>query len=267
MTAHEMSGLLLDGQINVDANGMGALETMDTAMGLDEVDLFGDPVISRPPPSNALRHRLDELRTRGCCQAIAWSRQGTIASVSKDGTSIDLRFLRCHPDTGDWDLSIPNPFSPGPSAVPIVHLAWAPTSSPELAVIDAVGRIIILCFSITLNKPYYSRRWDSDVIDDVHAVVGCHWLPLLIPPNRLVGGRRASIPDHDVPPSSLCRSSMSCTGQLSGPSQSTSSRIPSPTLPALGIPMGGRAPCCVSPQVAFSNCYSPKTTTASKKPP
>jgi mediator of RNA polymerase II transcription subunit 16, fungi type len=41
------------------------------------VDLFGDPVAgmenalelpTRPPPSKQLQQRLDELRTRGCCQ-------------------------------------------------------------------------------------------------------------------------------------------------------------------------------------------------------
>jgi len=177
MSVHEMPGLLLDAD-------MGGMDGIGGTMGLDEVDLFGDPVIGRPPPSKQLQLRLDELRTRGCCQAIAWSRQGTIASVSKDAASIDLRFLRCHPDTGAWDLSAPTPYStPSPvsGSVPIVHLAWAPTSSPELAVIDAVGRISILSFSITLNRPYTTRKWDADVVDDLHAVVGCYWLPLLTP--------------------------------------------------------------------------------------
>jgi mediator of RNA polymerase II transcription subunit 16, fungi type len=180
MSVHEMPGLLLDAD-------MGGIDGIDTsAMGLDEVDLFGDPVITRPPPSKQLRMRVDELRTRGCCQAIAWSRQGTIASISKDADSIDLRFLRCHPDTGAWDLSAPTPCSvltPVQSGVPIVHLAWAPTSSPELAVIDAAGRISILSFSITLNRAYSTRKWDVDAVDDLHAVVGCYWLPL-IPPGR-----------------------------------------------------------------------------------
>ncbi|KAK0656360.1 RNA polymerase II mediator complex subunit Sin4 [Cercophora newfieldiana] len=165
--------------------GIDGIDGMGNAMGLDEVDLFGDPVIARaPPPSKQLRLRLDELRTRGCCQAIAWSRQGTIASVSKNATSIDLRFLRCHPDTGAWDMSAPTPcsvLSPVQSGVPIVHLAWAPTSSPELAVIDAVGRISILSFSITLNRPYATRKWDADAVDDLNAVVGCYWLPLTTP--------------------------------------------------------------------------------------
>src|SRR5689334_3453143 len=119
MSAHEMPGLLLDGQLAVDADMSG----MDATMGLDEVDLFGDPVITRPPPSKHLQQRLDEMRSRGCCQAIAWSRQGTIASVSKDGSSIDLRFLSCHPDNGSWDLSAPTTCPiPSLGGIPISHL-------------------------------------------------------------------------------------------------------------------------------------------------
>src|SRR4051794_28837952 len=113
MSAHDMS-LLLDGGMDVDG-AMNAIEV--AAMDLDDVgqlDLFGDPVMetaldmpARAGPSRQLLQRLDELRGQGCCQGIAWSRQGTIASVSRDGRAIDLRFLRCRPDSGAWELSEP----------------------------------------------------------------------------------------------------------------------------------------------------------------
>ncbi|AEO65863.1 uncharacterized protein THITE_2143523 [Thermothielavioides terrestris NRRL 8126] len=184
------------------------MEGIEGAMALDDVDLFGDPVMdnalaglpARPPPSKPLLQRLDELRTRGCSQAIAWSRQGTIAVIAKDGMSIDLRFIRCRPDNGDWELSEPSPWSavsqsPSPpppnhhstplslasAGAPFVHLAWGPQAFPELAIIDALGRVTILSFSVTLNRPYpIVRRWDADVVDDLHAVVGCYWLPLVL---------------------------------------------------------------------------------------
>jgi mediator of RNA polymerase II transcription subunit 16 len=113
-------------------------------------------------------------------RGIAWSKQGTIASISKDGRSIDLRFLRSHPDNGSWQLSQPTPWNLGATlpGCPIVHLAWAGQSSPELAIIDSVGRVSILSFSITLNRPYPVRKWDQDSADDLQAVVGCYWLPL-----------------------------------------------------------------------------------------
>ncbi|KAH8884552.1 RNA polymerase II mediator complex subunit Sin4 [Thozetella sp. PMI_491] len=178
--------LLLDDTMNVEE----AMDVMGASMALDDVDLFGDPVIENPlslppppAPSKPLQQRLDELRARGCCQQIAWSKQGTIASVSKDGQSIELRFLRCHPENGSWELSEPSPCSALPQAVvggPVTHLLWNAQSSPELAVFDAVGRVSILSFSINLNRTYPIRKWDVDSVDDLHAVVGAYWLPLVL---------------------------------------------------------------------------------------
>jgi mediator of RNA polymerase II transcription subunit 16, fungi type len=55
----------------------------------------------------------------------------------------------------------------------------------ELAVIDSVGRISIQNLSLALNRPFKSRAWTSDPVDDLHAVVGTYWLPLM-PPNKQV---------------------------------------------------------------------------------
>jgi mediator of RNA polymerase II transcription subunit 16 len=108
--------------------------------------------------------------------------------VSPDGRSVDLRFLRCHPDNGSWDLSEPTPCPVLPNSLTgstVAHLAWAATGSPELAIIDTVGRVNILSFSISLNRPYQVRKWDADSVDDLNAVVGCYWLPL-VPQSRQV---------------------------------------------------------------------------------
>ncbi|KAL0936566.1 mediator of rna polymerase ii transcription subunit 16 [Colletotrichum truncatum] len=162
-------------------NGMNGAMQVDQ---LDVDDLFGDGVglslQAARPPTKQLRQRIDELRTRGCCQGVAWSRSGAIASVSPDGRHLETRFLRSHPDDGDWGLSEPTKIeliSTNPSS-PIVHLAWASTASPELAVIDAAGRVSILTYSINLNRPFATRKWDHEPGDDLQAVVGCYWLSL-----------------------------------------------------------------------------------------
>ncbi|KEY74115.1 hypothetical protein S7711_05365 [Stachybotrys chartarum IBT 7711] len=166
MAATEMP-LMLDNSLPVD---------------LDDVDdLFGDGVdLTLPVRSQrkVLRHRLDELKNNGCCQAVAWSKTGTIASITTDGQNIELRYLRCSPENGSWDLSEPTICShvKGTAAAPLVHLEWSPTSSPDLAIFDAVGRVAIVTFSQYLNQPFVTKKWDADPVDDIHLVAGCHWL-------------------------------------------------------------------------------------------
>ncbi|KAL6403250.1 hypothetical protein AUP68_12589 [Ilyonectria robusta] len=161
--------LILDNPMPVDLN--------------DVDDLFGDGVgLSLPVRSQSkqLHQRMDELRSRGCCQTVAWSRTGTIASVTPDGLTVELRYLQRNPDNGSWDLSEPTPCDlvSGSPTIPIVHLAWAGTSVPDLAVIDAIGRVTILSCSISLNHPHLQRKWDADSIDDMHGIMGAYWLSI-----------------------------------------------------------------------------------------
>ncbi|KAG5938554.1 hypothetical protein E4U53_007984, partial [Claviceps sorghi] len=151
-------------------------------------DLFGDGVSLQLPlrsQGKQLQQRLDDLRNRGCCQAVAWSKSGTIASITPDGQSLELRFLRCHPDDGTWDVSEATTCDlvKGAPAIPLVHLEWGPTNSPELAVIDAAGRVAVVTFGISLNHPFLTRKWDTESVDHLHAVSGCYWLPVS-PPNQ-----------------------------------------------------------------------------------
>ncbi|KAH7196805.1 mediator complex, subunit Med16 [Fusarium flagelliforme] len=166
MTSEKMP-LMLDNPMPVDIN--------------DVDDLFGDGVglsLSGRAQSKQLQQRMDDIRIRGCCQAVAWSRTGSIANITPDGQNVELRYLRRSPEDGSWDLSEPTtcPFVKGTPTVPIVHLLWAGTSSPDLAVIDAAGRVTIVSFSISLNHPFPQRKWDADPTDDVHTVVGSYWL-------------------------------------------------------------------------------------------
>lgn len=159
---------------------MAAQADMQVDLGVD--DLFGDDAMNlQTRPSKRLLQRINELRTRGSCQSLAWSKTGIIATVAPDGRSIELRYLRAHPKDASWGLSEPTTFVPEGSLLggPIVHLAWSPTQTSDLAIIDAVGRVLIVNFSTNVNRPTTQRRWDEDSTDDLNAVVGTFWLNIL----------------------------------------------------------------------------------------
>lgn len=124
-------------------------------------------------------------------RTLAWSKSGTIATVSADGQYLQHRFLRCNPLDGTWDLSQPTTCEllRGSPGIPLVHLEWGSTNIPELAIIDAVGRVIIVSFSISLNHPFVTRKYDTDPIDDANAVVGAHWLAVA-PSNQQVSASK-----------------------------------------------------------------------------
>ncbi|KAJ8127316.1 hypothetical protein O1611_g6320 [Lasiodiplodia mahajangana] len=109
--------------------------------------------------------------------AATWSKGGTIASIAPDGQSLELRYLRANPTDAAWELSEPKVITPWQNlnGGPVVHLSWGPANS-ELAVVDAVGRVLLLNFNSDLNRPHVSRRWDGDAVDDLHTIVGTYWL-------------------------------------------------------------------------------------------
>ena len=124
-----------------------------------------------------------------CFRGIAWSKWGSIASITPSGATLELRNLRCNPEDGNWALSEPTltpPLTSNTDGGPLKHLCWSPTGS-ELAVIDAAGRVTILAIFSSLNKPSLSRTCQIDPSDDLHHVVGCYWLNMApFPANRPV---------------------------------------------------------------------------------
>jgi mediator of RNA polymerase II transcription subunit 16 len=122
-------------------------------------------------------------------RAIAWSKWGSIASISANGATVEFRNLRCAPENGTWGLSEPTvtpQLTTSMDGGPLKHLCWSPTGS-EVAVIDAAGRVNILTIFSSLNKPTLARPSQIDTTDDLHAVVGCYWLNLApFPQNRPV---------------------------------------------------------------------------------
>ncbi|RKF72818.1 Mediator of RNA polymerase II transcription subunit 16 [Golovinomyces cichoracearum] len=150
--------------------------------GMDIDDLFGDVSglsLSTRPSIREISQRVDELRTGGCCQQIAWSKCGSIASISPNGYTLEIRFLRCHHETGTWTLSEPSipSFTSTQDGGPLRHLSWSPTGC-DLAVIDSAGRVTIFSIFSSLNKFNVSRSCHIDSADDLQTVVGSYWLPL-----------------------------------------------------------------------------------------
>ncbi|CAL8583760.1 hypothetical protein XPA_009378 [Xanthoria parietina] len=152
----------------------------------DELDdLFGDrqlgEITDLPPLSThptGLVQRLDDLRTSGCSQKIAWSTTGCVASIAHDGCTVTLRNLYCDPATGLWNLS------DGEDAKAIAllhnghtlkHLSWNHTGT-ELAVIDTLGNISVSSLLTSFNHSSVSRRCMLGAEDNLSVPVGSMWL-------------------------------------------------------------------------------------------
>lgn len=180
MTSKEMP-LILDNDIPMQLDGVADVTDVGDVGDVD--DLFGDTATALPtiqPTNRHLDRRIEQLRNRGCWQTIAWSRVGTIASITPDGQQLELRYLRCQPANGEWELSEPTVCAlvRGSPEYPLVHLEWANTNNPELAIIDSAGRVAMLLFSTTLTHPFTVRKWDLDPVDELQSLAGCFWLPV-----------------------------------------------------------------------------------------
>ncbi|CAI7568178.1 unnamed protein product [Penicillium bialowiezense] len=151
--------------------------------GINVDDLFGEPNslelgLPSASPIKGLAQCLDEMRLLGCCQKIAWSRLGCIASISPDGLRVIVRYLQCRPSDGKWVLGEESPLAPVMEAHngnQLAHLLWNETGS-DLAVVDCSGRISIYSISIALNSITGLRQAAFDSGDDGSQVVGMMWL-------------------------------------------------------------------------------------------
>ncbi|CDM30391.1 Mediator of RNA polymerase II transcription subunit 16 [Penicillium roqueforti FM164] len=151
--------------------------------GIDVDDLFGEPNslelgLPTASPIKGLAQCLDEMRLSGCCQKIAWSRMGCIASISPDGIRVIIRYLQCRPSDGKWVLGEESSLAPvleAHNGTQLAHLSWNETGS-ELAVVDCSGRVSIYSISIALNSITGLRQASFDSGDDGSQVVGMMWL-------------------------------------------------------------------------------------------
>ncbi|KAL5357003.1 mediator complex, subunit Med16 [Aspergillus floccosus] len=151
--------------------------------GINVDDLFGESAslelgLTPTPSKRGLPQRLDEMRLLGCCQKIAWSKQGCIANITQDASRVNLRHLECRPTDGKWVLSDDTqllPVTEVHGGHPLVHLCWNEVGS-ELAVVDSSGRVSIYSISFALNSLSGQRQGAFDPDDDGAQIVGMMWL-------------------------------------------------------------------------------------------
>ncbi|KAF2866785.1 mediator complex, subunit Med16 [Massariosphaeria phaeospora] len=148
-------------------------------------DLFGDaeqvalPTIS-VPPVKGLARRLDELSASGCCQKIAWSKNGCVAYITPDGYAVHLRVFCRDPATGRWDLGKDTPLEMphGQDDQPYVHLSWSHLGN-DLAVLDATGHLMIFSCAMALDRMSFMKIDLPPSETEMEAVIGIHWLGIL----------------------------------------------------------------------------------------
>lgn len=117
--------------------------------------------------------RILGLTYSGCLNRIAWSRQGHIAKISDDGSTVTLQCLRADSANGKWKLTDPRPL--GTTYDAAKTLLWSPTGF-DLAVVDGRGRVFLLSLSTTgLNLLDEKKSGDIDEPDELGQPIGALW--------------------------------------------------------------------------------------------
>ncbi|KAL8869589.1 MAG: hypothetical protein Q9174_004164 [Haloplaca sp. 1 TL-2023] len=131
-----------------------------------------------PVLAKGLDQRIDELRTCGCSQKIAWSNQGCIATIARDGRSVILQSLYCDQLSGTWSLSDGDEagiITATHAGQVLKHLSWN-HSGTELAVSDTAGNTSVYSVLVAVNRCSVSKRCVLEAEDNLSAVVGLAWL-------------------------------------------------------------------------------------------
>ncbi|KAF2034910.1 hypothetical protein EK21DRAFT_97118 [Setomelanomma holmii] len=152
---------------------------------MDVDDLFGDSehvnlqTITATPLVKGLARRIDDLGASGCCQKIAWSKNGCVAYISPDGHTINLKVFARDAETGKWDLrkDVPLEVPQGREEFPFVHLSWSHLGN-DLAVMDAAGRVMVFSCAMALDRMHFIRAELAHPEAEVDSVVGMHWLAI-----------------------------------------------------------------------------------------
>ncbi|KAF2833269.1 hypothetical protein CC86DRAFT_365215, partial [Ophiobolus disseminans] len=150
-------------------------------------DLFGDSehvdlqmsTIVAAVPVKGLARRIDDLGASGCCEKIAWSKNGCVACISPDGYTINLKVFARNAEVGKWDLreDVPLQVPRGRDEFPFVHLSWSHLGN-DLAVMDAAGRVMVFSCAMALDRMTFIRADLAHPEAEVDGVVGMHWLAI-----------------------------------------------------------------------------------------
>ncbi|RMZ82733.1 hypothetical protein DV738_g1509, partial [Chaetothyriales sp. CBS 135597] len=156
-------------EFNADAlfNG-GSLPQIDPDVNLEAFDAV------QLPANPFVVERVLNLQHSGCLDRIAWSKQGHIASIGDDGTSVDLHCLRFDNKTRTWTLSSKQTAHIGLGE--LASLVWSPLAT-DLAIADINGRISIWRPGRpSWNKLTEARSGVQDETDAQTQLIGLHWL-------------------------------------------------------------------------------------------
>jgi len=153
---------------------------------MDVDDLFGDTenvnmqAINATHPVKGLARRIDELGSSGCCQRIAWSKNGCVAYISPDGYAARLKVFHRDAETAQWDLGmdVPLEFPPNGVVYPLVHLSWSHLGN-DLAVMNEAGHVMVFSCAMALDRLQCIPVEVAHPESEADPVVGLHWLAIL----------------------------------------------------------------------------------------
>lgn len=109
---------------------------------------------------------------------IAWSKTGSIARITTDGTRIAFRAVVRDSKSGIWSLSSESPEPVhAPENVVFTHIEWSGLGL-DLVALDQTGMPHLYTLALALGRVQPCTTQFSDVQGDLGAFAGLHWLPI-----------------------------------------------------------------------------------------
>lgn len=154
------------------------------SVDLDVDNLFNDGNLDQIlPTADALQppvlvpglsERFLDLQFCGGSNRVAWSRQGHIAVISSDGSTVGIHCLRSGIRTKEWKLSSSRSIEA--TFEDVVNVTWSP-SGVDLAIVDSRGRVAIYSMTtVCLNRLNESKSALADPPNELGAPIGTWWL-------------------------------------------------------------------------------------------